>query len=92
MELPSALARKYPQAARSWKWQYVFPSPTRSVHPETGRRGRHHLFEERNQRAVKKALKQLYTSLMCARAARKCDYKRTPDTRAGRESTRQTAG
>jgi integrase len=45
VELPSALARKYPQAARSWKWQYVFPSPTRSVHPETGRRGRHHLSE-----------------------------------------------
>ncbi len=29
-----------------------------SVHPETGRRGRHHLSEDRIQRAVKKALKQ----------------------------------
>jgi site-specific recombinase XerD len=57
VELPYALARKYPYAARSWQWQYVFPSPTRSLHPETQRRGRHHLSEDRVQRAVKKALK-----------------------------------
>jgi integrase len=24
---PFALARKYPNAAREWGWQYVFPSP-----------------------------------------------------------------
>lgn len=58
VELPYALARKYPNAARSWEWQYVFPSPTRSLHPETGLRGRHHLSEDRIQRAVKKALKK----------------------------------
>ncbi len=58
VELPYALARKYPHAARSWEWQYVFPSPTRSLHPETGLRGRHHLSEDRIQRAVKKALKK----------------------------------
>lgn len=57
VELPYALARKYPHAARSWG-QYVFPSPTRSLHPETGLRGRHHLSEDRIQRAVKKALKK----------------------------------
>jgi site-specific recombinase XerD len=34
------------------------PSPTRSLHPETGSRGRHHLSEDRIQRAVKKALKK----------------------------------
>jgi len=26
--LPHALARKYPNAARQWRWQYVFPGPT----------------------------------------------------------------
>jgi integron integrase len=57
VELPYALARKYPYAARSWEWQYVFPSPTRSLHPETKRKGRHHLSEDRIQRAMKKALK-----------------------------------
>ena len=58
VELPYALARKYPHAARSWEWQYVFLSPTRSLHPETGLRGRHHWSEDRIQRAVKKALKK----------------------------------
>jgi integron integrase len=57
VELPYALARKYPHAARSWEWQYVFPSPTRSIDPQTGRRGRHHLSEDRIQRAMKKAIK-----------------------------------
>src|SRR4029077_17865112 len=26
VELPSALARKYPNAAREWRWQWVFPA------------------------------------------------------------------
>jgi integron integrase len=58
VELPYALAIKYPNAARSWKWQYVFPSPTRSVDPRTGRKGRHHLSEDRIQRSMKRALRQ----------------------------------
>ena len=31
VELPYALARKYPNAAREWAWQYVFPAAKRSV-------------------------------------------------------------
>jgi integron integrase len=58
VELPFALANKYSNAARSWKWQYVFPSPTRSVDPLTGKKGRHHLSEDRIQRSMKRALKQ----------------------------------
>lgn len=58
VELPYALASKYPNAARSWKWQYIFPSPTRSVDPRTGRKGRHHLSEDRIQRSMKRALRQ----------------------------------
>ena len=58
VELPYALARKYPHAPREWQWQYVFPSPTRSLHPETKRKGRHHLSEDRIQRAMKKARKK----------------------------------
>jgi len=30
VELPYALDKKYPQADREWKWQYVFPAPKRS--------------------------------------------------------------
>jgi hypothetical protein len=26
VELPSALARKYPTAGREWAWQWVFPA------------------------------------------------------------------
>lgn len=58
VELPYALAIKYPNAAREWKWQYIFPSPTRSVDPRTGRKGRHHLSEDRIQRSMKRALRQ----------------------------------
>jgi hypothetical protein len=32
-----------------------FPSPTRSLHPKTKEKGRHHLSEDRIQRAMKKA-------------------------------------
>jgi len=40
--LPDALARKYPNAARAWIWQYVFPSRNRSVDPRSGAERRHH--------------------------------------------------
>lgn len=41
--LPYALARKYPGAAREWKWQYVFPSGKRSIDPRSGVTRRHHI-------------------------------------------------
>ncbi len=58
VELPYALARKYPHAAKDWRWQYIFPFPTRSVDPRTGKKGRHHLSEDRIQRSMKRALRQ----------------------------------
>ena len=56
VELPFALARKYPQAARQWGWQYVFPSMKRSRDPRTGAERRHHLYPDHLQRAVKTAI------------------------------------
>ena len=53
--LPDALARKYPNAAREWIWQYVFPASQRSVDPGDGTMRRHHLDESVLQRAVKRA-------------------------------------
>jgi len=50
--LPFALARKYPRAARSWPWQYVFPAGSRSTDPCGGAVRRHHLDEQVVQRAV----------------------------------------
>ncbi len=55
VELPSALARKYPGAPYEWKWQYVFPAAKFSEDPRSGRERRHHLHEIRVQRAVKRA-------------------------------------
>jgi site-specific recombinase XerD len=55
--LPAALARKYPNAAREWGWQYVFPASTRFVDREGGRERRHHYHETAVQRAVKAAVR-----------------------------------
>src|SRR5438477_1520227 len=54
--LPDALARKYRNAARSWSWQFVFPSARISVDPRTATRRRHHVDENVLQVAVKKAV------------------------------------
>ena len=55
--LPSALGRKYPGAARSWPWQYVFPAPKPSVDPRSGEVRRHHVAEKNLQNAVKLAIR-----------------------------------
>ena len=55
VELPYALARKYPSAELAWAWQYVFPADHPSVDRRTGIRRRHHIFEKRVQRAVRTA-------------------------------------
>ena len=55
VELPGALARKYPKAPYQWKWQFVFAGHDYSVDPRSGARRRHHLHEVRVQRAVKRA-------------------------------------
>ena len=54
--LPDALERKYPNAARSWMWQYVFPASKRSVDPLTGQVRRHHVLERSLQNAIKNAV------------------------------------
>lgn len=58
VSLPSALARKYPNAEREWGWQWVFPSANRSRDSETGRIGRHHTAETGLQQTIKEALRR----------------------------------
>jgi integron integrase len=53
--LPYALERKYPNAAKEWGWQYVFPARSLSVDPRSGVTRRHHVDEKGLQRAVKRA-------------------------------------
>jgi len=58
VHMPYALARKYPGAAISWGWQYVFPATRRSVDPRTGVVRRHHMDESSLQKAVKAAVRK----------------------------------
>jgi integron integrase len=54
--LPDALAKKYPNSATDWAWQYIFPSGSYSVDPRSGAERRHHLDEKLLQRAMRKAV------------------------------------
>lgn len=58
VDLPDALARKYPNANREWRWQYVFPQENRWRNPRTNEQGRHHMDESLMQRAVALAVRE----------------------------------
>jgi len=58
VEVPGALARKYPKAPFDWGWQYVFPADDYSTDPRSGHVRRHHLDEQHIQRAVREAVRQ----------------------------------
>ena len=55
--LPNALARKYPNAATEWGWQYVFPARGLSIDPRSGVKRRHHIDPSRINKAIKAAVK-----------------------------------
>jgi integron integrase len=55
--LPHALARKYRNAAREWRWQYVFPAERLSTDPRSGEVRRHHVGERGLQQAVAAAVR-----------------------------------
>ncbi len=57
--LPGALDVKFPNAARQWGWQWVFPSANRSSDPRTGKTHRHHLNEASVQKAMSLAAKRM---------------------------------
>lgn len=59
VHLPFALERKYPNAAKEWGWQYVFPSERISKDPRSGKMRRHHINESGLQRAVRKAARSV---------------------------------
>lgn len=56
VELPHALARKYPRAGREWGWQWVFPATRRYRHARSGTCHRHHLHATVIQRAFRVAV------------------------------------
>ncbi len=62
VEVPGALAKKYPNANREWPWQWIFPATRRYRHGETGEWRRHHLHETVVQRNVKSAAREAHIS------------------------------
>ena len=57
VEVPQALAAKYPMLGASWGWFWVFPSPTLTTDPRSGEIRRHHLYPDRLQRALRVAVR-----------------------------------
>lgn len=54
--LPNALAKKYPRAATSPEWQYLFPADNLANDPRSNIIRRHHIGERQVQRIVKQAI------------------------------------
>jgi integron integrase len=55
--LPNALERKYPNAAKEFAWQYVFPSSKLSADPVSRKIRRHHISGRSVQDALKRAVR-----------------------------------
>lgn len=57
--LPDALARKYPSAAKSMGWQYLFPAKTISKDPRSAKEMRHHIHKSTLQKSISSVVKKL---------------------------------
>ena len=55
--LPFALERKYANASKEFRWQYLFPALKRSVDPRSGIIRRHHITQNPVQRMVRTAIR-----------------------------------
>lgn len=53
--MPDALARKYKNAEKEFRWQYVFAASVVSKDPRSGKYRRHHIHESSLQRYVIKS-------------------------------------
>lgn len=54
--MPDALDRKYLNAPKEWRWQWVFPQENRWKNLKTSEEGRHHVDESLVQKAVRDAV------------------------------------
>ncbi len=59
VQLPDALAKKYPNANREWGWQWVFPASRICTDPRFGSAQRFHLHESVLQRAIHDAARKV---------------------------------
>jgi integron integrase len=58
VDLPPGLLRKYPNASRELKWQFVFTSASLSIDPRSGKRGRHHVHDRSVSKAINGAIRK----------------------------------
>ncbi|WP_457596998.1 integron integrase [Hydrogenimonas sp.] len=58
IDLPHGLERKYPNAHREFKWQYLFPMKNLSTDPRSGRVMRHHILPTTFGRNIKRAVQK----------------------------------
>lgn len=58
VEMPYALARKYPGESRSLRWQFVFAASQRAADPISGEIRRHHLHPTTLEKALRFAVHQ----------------------------------
>jgi len=58
VEMPGALARKYPNAGRELGWQWIFPATRCYVDANSGQRRRHHLHETVVQKLFRDAVRR----------------------------------
>ena len=56
VELPWALATKYPNAAMEWPWQWIFPATRFYRAPDCNTLRRHHIHESAIQKSVRTAV------------------------------------
>lgn len=56
--MPNALARKYPHAASSLEWQFLFPADKTSLDPRSNVMRRHHLHDSTVRKQVRSAIKE----------------------------------
>jgi integron integrase len=59
IKLPGQLARKYPRAASSWQWAWLFPQIAPCNDPRSGEIVRWHMLESCVQRAVKNSCRRI---------------------------------
>ena len=58
VEMPYALARKYPGESRSLRWQFIFAGAQRAADPISGEIRRHHLHPSTLEKALRFAVQQ----------------------------------
>jgi len=59
VHMPTALARKYPNAAKETGWQFFFPSARIAKDPATGVLRRHHLHASRIRKEITRARREI---------------------------------